>query len=152
MGGSAAASPHSVTAGPPRRSRRALWLWLGYWAALFTATHTPVPPGLPVARFTDKVAHFFLYLLLTVLAARWYALAEGPAPVQSAPLRSLIAWASVFILYAAFDEWLQQFVGRSMSAGDFAADVVGVVAATAILVRRRLVRPISPAPGGASPE
>ena len=130
-------------AGRPRGSRWALGVWLGYWAALFVATHTPVPAGPPMGRFTDKAIHFVLYLILALLAGGWCLSAGRAASARAAPTRTLIAWAAVLTLYAAFDEWLQQFVGRSMSVGDFLADLAGVAIAAVFLLWRRRRRPIS---------
>lgn len=113
------------------------------------ATHTPVPPGPSIGRFTDKVIHFVLYLVLTLLAGRWCLSASRAASTRATPTRTLIKWAAGFALYAAFDEWSQQFVGRSTSLGDFLADVAGVAVAAVFLVRRSRRRPISPGTAGA---
>ena len=93
-----------------RRHRN--WVWLGYWFALFIATHTPMARGLIPGCQTDKIIHFVVYYFLTALSA-WARTGVG----RRSGRRDL-AWAGVFLAYGAADEWLQSFVGRTMSLGD----------------------------------
>lgn len=117
------------------RSKRllSLWRWVGLWVVMFLATHVPVPSAgaLPLGH-GDKVLHFGLYFLLTYLGGR-YLRAKG----RRLSLTLLLFWAVVYCTYAAFDEWLQQFVGRSMSLSDWVWDVVGILVATATLAAMR---------------
>ncbi len=113
------------------RSLRNMCVWIGYWLVLFIITHrrfesTPdfVPPG------SDKAVHFLLYFVLTWLGWR-YLRSAG----KSITLSRLILWFAIYCTYAAFDEWLQQFVGREMSVMDWAADVAGCLVAALILAR-----------------
>ncbi|RME36833.1 MAG: hypothetical protein D6788_10790 [Planctomycetota bacterium] len=107
--------------------------WIGYWVLLFLITHVPVPAqaGLPL-RGGDKVIHFVGYALLAYLGGR----ACGSENAKRRR-RVLIAWAGVYLAYGALDEWLQSFVGRTASAGDWLADAAGVVLCTLWLVGRR---------------
>lgn len=116
------------------RPRTNLLVWLGFWMALFVSTHIPVPDTGPftIGRF-DKLIHFGLFSVLTWLAARYFD-STGRSSV-----RTLLVWAMIFTAYAALDEWLQQFVGRSMTLGDWVADTLGVATATlglCVLARR----------------
>ena len=117
---------------PRRRPVRALVLWIGYWVVLFALTHRPFAGGvgLPIPG-ADKVIHSALYLVLTMLGGRYLA-ASG----RVLNLRLLIAWACYYAAYGALDEWLQQFVERTPSWGDWLADAAGIILATAVLARR----------------
>jgi VanZ family protein len=116
----------------PKRLRN-LWLWVGYWVTLFAATHVPMPStGRVPVRYGDKILHFGLYFLLAWLGGRYLR-----ASRRHVSLVLLLAWAAAYTAYAGLDEWLQQFVGRSMSLGDWVADVVGLAAATATLAAAR---------------
>ena len=108
------------------RPRTHLLLWIGFWAGIFVSTHIPVPQTRPLSvdRF-DKLIHFGLFFVLTWLGARYFAIAGRSS------IRGLLLWAAVFVVYAALDEWLQTYVGRSMSGGDWLADTLGVLASTA---------------------
>jgi VanZ family protein len=44
---------------------------------------------------------------------------------------------AVLVLYAALDEWLQGFIGRSAALTDWLADVLGAVLVLAVLEWRR---------------
>ena len=117
---------------------RSRWLWIGYWAGLFVVMHVPIGAGgTAIVPHGDKIIHFGLYYLLTVLGGR-HLLASR----QRAPVAVLLLWAAVYAVYAAADEWLQPFVGREMSLGDWIADVIGVALATlTITLRRRSSEP-----------
>ncbi len=127
----------------PGRSVR-LGVWIVYWVVLFVVNHRPLPGsiGLPGV-WADKAVHFGLYLVLTLLAG-WYLSSAGRRP----SVRSLLMWAAVFLVYAGFDEWLQQYVGRTMSLADFIADAAGIAAGTLVVAnRRRKPQPAMPAAG-----
>ena len=115
----------------PGQTRLSICVWLGYWLALFIATHLPHPPNVTLGvRHGDKVLHFLVFFVLTLLGGR-HVLARrrgGSAVV-------LLRWGAVYAVYAVFDEWLQQFVGRSMTLGDWIADVMGIAAATFLLLQ-----------------
>ena len=94
--------------------------------------HVPVVGVRPLSvDYVDKFIHFALYALLVCLGGR-YSFGAGRA-VSTA---TLLGYAGMYAAYAAFDEWLQQFVGRTMSLGDWLADAVGIVLATLWLTLR----------------
>lgn len=105
-------------------------MWTGYWCMLAVVMHVPITRvrHLPIEQ-GDKVIHFVLYFLLAWLGGR-HLRAGRPA----SPVLSLLTWTAVYAVYAALDEWLQAFVGRTMSFGDWLADLGGIVAATVILM------------------
>ena len=115
----------------PRRIHR-LGLWLGYWIALFAVTHRPFAGGvgLPIPG-ADKGIHLVLYFILAILGGRYLRASAG-----GLSLTRLIRWACVYAAYGALDEWLQQFVSRTPSWGDWFADVGGIVLATVVLWRK----------------
>lgn len=111
------------------RARRNLFLWIGYWAVLFVATHRPlgagaalIPPG------GDKLIHFVAYFVLVILGDRYMRSVGRPRT----PAR-MITWAGIYAAYGGFDEWLQGFVSRTPSLWDWIADVAGIAAATLVL-------------------
>ncbi len=111
------------------RTRRNLFLWIGYWAVLFVATHRTlgagaslIPPG------GDKLIHFVAYFVLVILGDRYMRSAGG----ARTPARK-ITWAGIYAAYGGLDEWLQGFVSREPSLGDWIADVAGIAAATLVL-------------------
>ena len=112
-----------------RRRIYALLWWIGFWIVLFAVTHRPFAGGvgLPIPG-VDKVAHFVLYFVLTMLGGR-YLRAGG----RALDVRRLIVWACVYTAYGALDEWLQQFVDRTPSWGDWLADAAGVIMATVVI-------------------
>lgn len=107
---------------------RSWWLWVGCWAVLFVIMHIPVPAiAQRSVGLADHVLHFIAYFVLTYLGASHYRNARSGSLVGV-----LMAWALVYAGYAALDEWLQQFVRRTPSLGDWLADVAGIVVATGI--------------------
>ncbi len=93
---------------------------------LFVVMHIRITrPASATIEHGDKVIHFGLYLMLVVLGTRHLR-----ARVGGVSLAALLAWAVVYAAYGALDEWLQQFVDRSMSFHDWLADFAGVIVAT----------------------
>ena len=118
---------------PSSWRRRSWWLWIGYWLGLFVVMHVPVGgKGPPPPEYADKAVHFGLYFGLVWLGGR-HLLAAGRNRVS----RIIVAWMVFYAVYAALDEWLQQFVGRTMSAADWVADIAGIAAATIVLLARK---------------
>ncbi len=118
---------------------RSLWLWVGYWVALFAATHVPIPArGVIPVRHGDKIIHFALYFLLTRLGGR-YLHATG----RRVSVVLLITWGVIYAAYAGLDEWLQQFVGRTMNLSDWLFDAAGIAAATVTLAAGRRLGALS---------
>jgi VanZ family protein len=109
----------------PERARRAAILWGLFLLGL---TSWPRPPSVPVISEIpnfDKFVHFTLYAVeafLIYLAVRW--------PGRSrASLGRTLAVVGVMAVWAVLDETHQFWIpGRSMEAGDVAADVVGACA------------------------
>lgn len=99
---------------------------------LFLLTHSPKVPGVaPRIPQLDKLVHAALFCGLTLLGGRALRLASRPGR-----LRKVALWALIYAGYAAADEWLQQFVGRTPDLLDWLADGVGIVAGSAILLLR----------------
>lgn len=118
----------------PERWRR-LWLRLlpSYWLFLFVVTHLPrlhLPDMVPQE---DKIAHVIAYGLLALLLWKF---AES---VRRAPLGPRFVWVALAVLagYAALDEYLQSFVGRTASVGDWLADMLGAALVLAAMELRR---------------
>jgi len=117
-----------------RRGTRYRRIWIGYWLVLFVVMHVPVFGKGPVTiEHADKLVHCAAYFLLAWLG--------GSRLSQSAPPRlvlMLAVWAVIYALYAGLDEWLQSYVGRTMSLYDWFADLAGIIAATVLVAFRRL--------------
>ncbi len=127
---------------------RSRWLWIGYWAGLFVVMHVPLGGGgTALLPHGDKIIHFGLYYVLTMLGGRHLLASRGRQRAAGFSLRGYprglkpatrcLLWAAVYAVYAAADEWLQPFVGREMSLGDWIADVIGVASATLTITLRR---------------
>ncbi len=113
-----------------------------YWVFLFSATHFPrLELGLDVPE-SDKLAHLVAFGLLAYLFWKFAESYRRPTPAG-------FVWraATCLLAYAAIDEWLQQFVGRSTSLLDYVADAVGIAVVLAWLEwRRRAVSRTAPGP------
>ena len=118
--------------------RRALPAYLLF---LFSVTHLPfLRLDVPIAS-SDKLAHLGAFGLLAFLFWRF-------VEALGRPLSGRFVYIAAFwlIAYAAFDEYLQQFVGRSTDLDDWLCDVGGIAAVLALLEwRRRKARPRGPA-------
>ena len=111
------------------------WLPVGVWVGvILTATSIPNVPGPPVAG-SDKVVHLAMYAVLGALALR-------AARNHDAPSRTLVVVLTAIALFAAADEWHQQFIpSRSADVADWVADVTGAALGTgavALLNFRRI--------------
>jgi VanZ family protein len=103
-----------------------------YWVFLFCLTHFPkLELDVPI-RAPDKIAHVGAFGLLAFLFWRF-------AETLRHPLSNRFAYVAVSSLvgYAAFDEYVQQFVGRSTDIIDWLCDVAGIMAVLAPLEWRR---------------
>jgi len=103
-----------------------------YWISLFCLTHLPRLELKVGFSYADKVAHGGAFGLLAFLFWRF-------AETLHSPLSSRFAWIASFWLlaYAAFDEWLQQFVGRGTDISDWLCNAAGIVLVQALLEHRR---------------
>ena len=117
---------------PRRRSKQYLLLWLGYWLCLFIVMHIPASSLRPLRfHYADKIIHFVLYFLLVWLGGRYFFVAG-----RAVSIAKLVAFAGIYGLYAAFEEWSQQFVRRTPSLSDWLADFAGISLATLWLAFR----------------
>jgi VanZ family protein len=92
--------------------------------------HLPRPPGLElVERLGDKVVHALAYFVLAAAGGLATRLRGRPTD-----RRWLARWAIVYLVYAAFDEFLQRFIeGRSAQVTDWLADLIGAILALCLV-------------------
>lgn len=114
---------------PPSRRRRLLLALpaIGYAALILTLSSRPGSelPSTGVAQ-GDKGLHFLEYFVFGVLLF---------LPVRGLALRGRIPALAVGTAFAAFDESFQTLIpGRFGDAADFAMDVVGLLAAFAVVL------------------
>jgi len=104
--------------------------WVVFWCLIFTATHIPLS-HISMARIGngDKIIHFGMYFVLTLLGGRRLRLISGRVGV-----RVLLTWAVIYALYGIADERLQPLVSRTCSLADWLADAAGIVAGTVVLL------------------
>ncbi|MCH8147243.1 MAG: VanZ family protein [Planctomycetes bacterium] len=115
---------------PPFHNKARTTIWCGYWIVIFVLTHRPLGDiGKPPFPGADKVVHFVLYFGLTWLGA--WRRRTSPAGYNPA---SVLVWAGIYVVYGGIDEWLQSYVGRTMSLFDWFADVAGVAAASVVIL------------------
>lgn len=114
-----------------------------YWAFLFCATHLPRPELVVVKG--DKRAHVIVFGTLAFL---FWKFAES----YTRPLSRRFVWVALVAvgLYAALDEYLQQFVNRTTCWEDLLANWLGIVLMLAILETHRRFRARRAAPADAS--
>jgi VanZ family protein len=94
-----------------------------YWIALFTGTHMPSPPKVPMP-YADKVQHFSAFFGLAMLLC-W------AIPTHGQLLRKIAIVLAIAIPYAAFDEWTQRFTAnRTVDFLDFVTNTAGILTAT----------------------
>lgn len=109
---------------------------IAYWPALFTATHYPKLELGGSIHVSDKVLHAVAFGLLAFFYWMFRRTLRRPISATFLP-RALI----VLILYAALDEFLQQFVNRTTDFYDWLADVAGISAVLlALELHRRLAQ------------
>jgi VanZ family protein len=102
------------------------WAWgvllAAYWVGLFILTHTPGYPMPYRPTITDKLGHGVSFALLAMLLAWVVWLAS-----RRMTFTGIVAIGVVVVLYGAFDELTQPFVGRSCDMYDWLADAGGIV-------------------------
>lgn len=104
-----------------------------YWVYIFCGTHLPGPKIPTPVPNEDKVIHFVMYALLAFLYWRF-------GETFRRPVAGWFFWvgAALLILYGGIDEYLQGFVRRGPSWGDWIADAAGVLLVLTVFeVRRR---------------
>lgn len=106
-------------------SRSAWWAALAWAAVILLATSIPgrdLPRSFPGA---DKLVHLALYAPLGLLVGR----ARRRPGRRVARAAATALWAGGLALFAAVDEWHQDFIpGRSSDRIDWLADVVASTA------------------------
>lgn len=127
----------SSTADPRRLSCWQHWyrqVLPAYWVYLFCITHFPKLQITTRVVAVDKIFHVLFFGLLAFLFWRFAETFRKPAP-------GWLAWLALLWigLYAAVDEWSQDYVRRGTDAVDWLADMVGVAAVLAVLEWRRRV-------------
>jgi VanZ family protein len=106
------------------------------WLTQFVLTHLPgLGPLSPSTRF-DEMVHGLGFAVLAFMLATTWRLNSG----ELSWARLGWAWL-VLLLYAAVDEWTQQFVGRTTSMSDWWADIIGAMIGLALYaISRRWYR------------
>ena len=115
----------------------ARWLLVALLCTLGVLGLTHIPPQfmpqLPRVHLSDKLGHFLAYGLITMSFI-------GALKRQAGWRLRLTVLVGIAIL-GIFDEVTQPLVSRQASVGDFAADVAGILAVTALWISRRLCNP-----------
>ncbi|MBM80643.1 MAG: hypothetical protein CMJ78_08630 [Planctomycetaceae bacterium] len=107
-----------------------LWILLalvGYWLALFIATHLPEPESLMPKKVSDKWLHFGAYFGLAVLLSSFCSVKTNTSLKTRAYLPAI-----ALLLYGIADELLQIPVNRTCDVMDWLADSAGVVVGVAV--------------------
>ncbi|MBS4036244.1 MAG: VanZ family protein [Ignavibacterium sp.] len=107
-----------------------IYLPLGlYWIALFIATSIPTE-YIPAVGVSDKLNHFFAYLILSVLLNLTFIFQEKVTLLREFPAMFTLLFGSV---YGIFDELHQMLIpGRHAEILDWIADFIGVI--TGVLI------------------
>ena len=100
-----------------------------YWLGIFAATHIPIPGWVREMGVSDKTMHFVAYMILALLL--WF----GTSFEKKADWKKLRPWllSAIILLYGLVDELLQHFMKRSMDPKDFAANMLGLAVAMAMV-------------------
>ena len=122
------------SAGAPGHSRKLTWIWLGYWAALFVATHVSLGGMSLKVGGGDKLLHFLVFFVLALLGGR-AAIQRGQRLTRS----WLLIWFGIYAFYGAANELLQSLVNRTPSVGDWVADSSGALAGLLLVYINRRV-------------
>jgi hypothetical protein len=112
-----------------RRHRYALVGLFLYWPGIFIATHVPINRMVRQAGLSDKALHFCGYLVLA------FFIFAAVSPYKKLNWLNIKPWIVLLVvtIYAAVDEYLQQFVNRSPDFLDFVANMSGALTAMIIL-------------------
>lgn len=107
-----------------------------YWIFLTAMTHLP-KPDVPRAVNNDRFLHVLAFGVLTFLY--WKVRESLATPISLASIGlALIALMG----YAALDEYLQGFTGRTTDFLDWVADCIGIIGVLVLLeVWRRVMQP-----------
>ena len=121
---------------PSRRFPSRRWLPAAGWAVLtFVVSSIPKvePPETLSFPAVDKVAHAFIYFVLTALLFRALRLWQRR---ETTPLIALAATLACPI-YGGLIELYQPLIGRTMSLGDALANLVGALMVLVIYILRK---------------
>ena len=100
-----------------------------YWLTLFVLTHIPMTSVVRRVTTADKVAHVVAFAILAAVLATTWQLSAGRLSLPQ------LGWAwLVVVVFAAFDEWTQSFVGRQADIVDWIADAAGAAVGLAVFV------------------
>ena len=128
-----------MNASPPSPRATAWAHWYrrvlpAYWIFLFCTTHLPNLHLTVAGHSGGGPAHLTGFGVLAFLFWRF-------AETSRRPLSSRFVWVAApgLVLYAAVDEYLQQFTGRSTNLGDWLCNVVAIAAVLGVLEWRRRV-------------
>ena len=113
---------------PPVQTAKLFYLWapvVCYAAFIFLLSSLSLHSLQPIEKnHVDKLAHIVEYALFGFLLTRAF---YRHSPFWGSVKRVLAIVILVGAIYGASDEWHQRYVPeRDSSAGDFAADTVGV--------------------------
>jgi len=107
-----------------------------YWIILFVGTSIPAQSVPSLGIGGDKVAHFFAYLILSVLLYLTFIFQEKLSFTQR---NAIILTLAIAICYGVLDELHQMLVpGRSAELLDWIADAIG--AACGVLITSFLLK------------
>ena len=101
-----------------------LIIFLLVWVGAFTATHIP-SKSIPTEIL--DLGHFVLHGVGFLGLSSWFVLAVVAFGVTRG--RRVLLVLSVMMIYAAVDEYTQQFFGRSTDLADWITDTVATVIA-----------------------
>jgi VanZ family protein len=103
-----------------RRQKLILVFLLLYWPSIFILGHIPLPQAVRGVAVSDSTIHYIAYFVLVFLL--WCA----TDPEKRVNWRKARVWLVLFVvvLYGAFDEWLQGYVGRSADTRDFLTSLI----------------------------
>lgn len=102
-------------------------LVIGWWAAMFVATHIPRVPQELSLPGGDKSQHLIAYAGLAFLIALRLSIGSSLGWKRAAAVFGIVA------VYGVIDELTQIPVGRTADVYDWIADVTGAVAGLGIL-------------------
>ncbi len=107
---------------------------IGWWLTMFVATTIPTNNmQVPQPVGFDKLIHFLIYLVLTVLLYRYLS-------TKYNGFKKLTSYVVlVGFLYSLVDEFHQPLVGRTCSIYDLYADWAGIIVAVLIVLKMPLI-------------
>lgn len=138
-----------MSGGTPRLTRvspRRLAAWLAYAIVLTTLTHLPKSTvGRFPIRIWDKLSHTLAYAVLGWLS--WWAFASRPAApaheaVQHSSAGRVALGFAALLLFAAADEYTQQWVSRDPTLTDWIANALGLAVGLAVGIAVDRVRAV----------